>query len=161
MKTIDSIFLNGILTGSRAFGTATEKSDWDIVIPMKQAAGIIKALRKEYEWDEEIPSEYFNGIKFKKGSFILNIISVRTGEDMVAWYETTLFMRGNTAWYRHRKEDKYALFEVLLNSIRLAGVEGTERLAITRAQVEFINEYLEFFKAFNEATMPDLSEFEV
>jgi len=118
----EDLFYYGFITGSRAFGTANSKSDWDIVIRIKESGAILSTLQKVYPWDKIEPSQYFNGVKLHKGDFVLNIIIVRNDEDMSYWYDTTAFMCGNKPWFEViTREEKYAMFEVILNSLRLAG----------------------------------------
>jgi predicted nucleotidyltransferase len=121
----EDLFYYGFITGSRAFGTAHGKSDWDIVIRIKESKEIQEALTQAYPWDKIEPSYYFNGIKFCKGEFVLNLVIVRNDEDMSYWYDTTAFMCGNKPWLEViTKEGKYAMFGVILNSLRLAGVNA-------------------------------------
>jgi len=64
-------------------------------------------------------------VKLHKGDFVLNIIIVRNDEDVSYWYDTTSFMSGNKPWLEvATREEKYATFEVILNSLRLARVHA-------------------------------------
>ncbi len=78
----------GFLTGSRAFGTATEDSDWDIVIQV-QDRPIVDGILKGYE---QVPSNYNSGFKVYLEFGVINIIPVHP-HAFIPWYLTTVAMK--------------------------------------------------------------------
>lgn len=78
----------GFLTGSRAFKTNREDSDYDIVYPVDYAPFINDILGNL----ERTPSEYFAGYFVKVDGKTINLIPVHPHE-YLPWYLATLAMK--------------------------------------------------------------------
>jgi hypothetical protein len=106
-EILDMILDNGFLTGSRAFMTHNEDSDYDIVIPIFRKESLCKLL----EGLDIIPSEYFSGFFVTPYEKTINIIPVHY-LDYLPWYLTTKAFK--TTWKRTGIQDplkKYAVFQ--------------------------------------------------
>ncbi len=116
----------GFLTGSQAFGTADEHSDWDFCFPVFYSTEVYNIL-DEFSWDSEESSTYFNGIKYSQktkkmgsnGYFIenqLNAIPVHY-HAFKSWYLTTQIV---PIVYRNvnlTKIQKHGIFESFMAQI--------------------------------------------
>lgn len=74
----------GFLTGSRAFGTATEKSDYDIFFSVTDWATIDRIIAGF----DRTPSEYFTGFYIKVEDKTLNLIPLHPHEVLPWWLAT-------------------------------------------------------------------------
>lgn len=77
----------GFLTGSRAYGTSKEDSDWDIVYPIDKSDEV-KSIISGYE---ETSSAYFSGKYITVGRKKINLIPVHP-HDYLPWYLATKAM---------------------------------------------------------------------
>lgn len=116
----------GFITGSQAFGTADEHSDWDFCYPIIYS-GEVHSILADFSWDAEESSQYFNGLKYinktrhigKNGYLIsnqLNTIPVHY-HSFKSWYLTTLIV---PTVYRNvilTKIQKHGIFESLFAQI--------------------------------------------
>ena len=84
---LDKLLAVGFLTGSRAFGTNSEDSDYDIVYSVEDTGKI-----KDILGNAEIsPSDYFAGYFVKDGCKVINLIPVHPHE-YLPWYLATKAM---------------------------------------------------------------------
>lgn len=84
---INKLLEIGFLTGSRAFGTNREDSDYDIVYSIEdsvQISDIITGL-------EQVPSKYFSGYYVKHEEKQINLVPVHP-HDFLPWYLATKAM---------------------------------------------------------------------
>jgi hypothetical protein len=85
----DELLKIGFLTGSRAFGTNREDSDYDIVYSVVDSCLISKVI----EGRETTPSDYFAGYCFRDDdSALINLIPVHPHE-FLPWYLATRAMK--------------------------------------------------------------------
>lgn len=127
----------GFITGSQAFGTADENSDWDFCFPIFYSAEIYNIL-DEFSWDSEDSSLYFNGTKYSQktkkigenGYFIanqLNAIPVHY-HSFKSWYLTTQIVPTVYRNVSMTKIQKHGIFESFMSQINgysseLGGIE--------------------------------------
>jgi hypothetical protein len=78
----------GFLTGSQAFGTAREDSDFDIVISIEDSGRVNDIIGDV----EKVPSDYFSGYCISDGNKTINIIPVHPHE-FLCWYLATKAMK--------------------------------------------------------------------
>lgn len=84
---LDKLLEIGFLTGSQAFGTARENSDYDVVYSIEDSqeiGEIIKGLERK-------PSEYFSGYFVIDGDKQINLIPVHPHE-YLPWFLATKAM---------------------------------------------------------------------
>lgn len=84
---LEKLLQIGFLTGSRAFGTNREDSDYDIVYSIESSAIIADIIGDV----EKIPSNYFSGYFIKDGDKQINLIPVHP-HDYLPWYLATKAM---------------------------------------------------------------------
>jgi predicted nucleotidyltransferase len=77
----------GFLTGSRAFGTSREDSDYDVVYSIEDSQKVADIIGDA----ERSPSGYFAGYFVKDGNKQINLIPVHTHE-YLPWYLATKAM---------------------------------------------------------------------
>jgi len=89
MKSVlDELLEVGFLTGSRAFGTNRDDSDWDIIYPIYEGALIATIL----EGKERKPSDYFAGYCIQDGGYTINLIPLHPHE-IIPWVLATLSLK--------------------------------------------------------------------
>lgn len=121
--TIARLLAIGFLTGSRAFGTEKQGSDWDIVYSIQDSDKIEDIL----EGCPREPSEYNSGYKIKTSDGAeINLIPVHPHE-FLPWYLTTKAMAATLKVSGITNPvKKYALFETIKGSFRgLVDQKGT------------------------------------
>lgn len=84
---LDKLLKIGFLTGSRAFGTSKEESDYDIVYSIKDSQKIEDIINGH----EKRPSDYFAGYFIKDEEKQINLIPVHP-HDYLPWYLATKAM---------------------------------------------------------------------
>lgn len=84
---LEKLLRIGFLTGSRAFGTNREDSDYDIVYSIESSAIIADIIGDL----EKTPSNYFSGYFIKDGDKQINLIPVHP-HDYLPWYLATKAM---------------------------------------------------------------------
>lgn len=101
----------GFLTGSRAFGTSNEGSDYDICYPINKQCQIDEIIKEL----ERTPSNYFAGYtvsSYEDGVYMkLNLIPVHPHE-YKCWYLATQAMKSTLkiASLERKPIKKYAVF---------------------------------------------------
>lgn len=89
MKSVlDELLEVGFLTGSRAFGTNREDSDWDIIYPIYDS-NLIKTIIGERGTHS---SEYFAGYCIQDGIHNINLIPLHPHE-IIPWILATLSLK--------------------------------------------------------------------
>jgi predicted nucleotidyltransferase len=120
-KAMREILRIGHLTGSRAFGTAREDSDYDIIYNIKDAARINEVLDK-YAEGENTPSEYFSGYTVVIGGNRVNLIPLSPAS-IVPWKLATVAMAAvKSSSVFENPRVKYAIFEGLVSAFKLAEI---------------------------------------
>lgn len=106
-ELLEALLQYGFLTGSQAFDTATEESDWDIVYPVHFSQEIDKILAGYVKVD----SDYFAGYVVRHGTHAVNLIPVHPHE-FKPWYLATKAMRSTLKLSGLAKEPikKYSVF---------------------------------------------------
>lgn len=104
---LDKLLTIGFLTGSRAFGTARDDSDYDVVYPI-QYANEVNGILGDIE---RTPSNYFAGYCVVSGDKVINLIPVHPHE-FLPWVMATKAM---TATLKESEIvdpiKKYAIFQ--------------------------------------------------
>ena len=85
---LEQLLYHGFMTGSRAYGTARDDSDYDIVVPTIRQDEINAILLGI----ERTNSNYNNGFWVQDGEIKINIIHVHPN-DFYPWYLTTRIMK--------------------------------------------------------------------
>jgi hypothetical protein len=82
------------LTGSRAYGVATEESDWDVVVLTEETDKIAEMLG-DLELEVTIVDEGYDppSLRFTVSGYKINIIPVVDGYDYNAWLYATIMMK--------------------------------------------------------------------
>lgn len=88
MSALDRLLEIGFLTGSRAFGTNRDDSDYDIVFSIEDISCIDEIIGKL----EKTPSNYFAGYYVNDGDAKINLIPVHPHE-FLPWYLATKAMK--------------------------------------------------------------------
>ena len=78
----------GFLTGSRAFGTARDDSDYDVVYSIEDSGRVNDVIGDA----NRVPSDYFSGYCVSDGSKTINLIPVHPHE-FLCWYLATKSMK--------------------------------------------------------------------
>jgi len=107
MELIKHLLAVGFLTGSRAFGTEKESSDWDIVYDIRDT----ETIQRIYSPRPITHSEYFKGYFITEGDVTINLIPVHSAE-YFAWFLVTEAMKAT--WKYSEIQDriqKYAMFQ--------------------------------------------------
>lgn len=81
---LDQLLKIGFLTGSRAFGTNNDDSDYDIVYSVEDGARVSDIIGSL----EKIPSNYFAGYYIHDNGITINLIPVHPHE-FLPWYLAT------------------------------------------------------------------------
>ena len=87
MELLDRLLAVGFLTGSRAFGTNREDSDYDVVYSIEDSSLVGDILGDA----KRSPSDYFAGYFVKDGDKQINLIPVHPHE-YLPWYLATKAM---------------------------------------------------------------------
>jgi predicted nucleotidyltransferase len=171
-KPISKIFEYGYLMGSRALGVATDKSDWDIVVPIWYRADAEMLLSTWAHYQDY--SNYFKGTYYYiypegsddlKASRCINLIFVHY-HDFKPWVLTTEALKSVLQKEQiTNKEDRILLFETLRAQLRYILPEVTretyqadiKRLCAEGFQSEIVNEFLQVFSDCNR--IPYINEF--
>ena len=128
-QLILSLLDYGFLTGSRAFGTEREDSDYDIAYPMRHD-DIVSELLSAYKFEN---SMYFNGSKHTVGKRIINKIPLNECE-VAPWVFATKAM---IATYKETgvvdKQTKYGMFQTLTGMYKMA-LRLPDNLVTTKLQ---------------------------
>lgn len=103
---MDELLELGFLTGSRAFGTEKEDSDFDIVISIKNMQKVLSII----EGKEITESNYFKGFYIDDNSKKINIIPVHPKE-YIPWEMATVAVSAILKKAEFTQEQKYALFQ--------------------------------------------------
>ena len=103
---IEKLLEYGFITGSRAFGTEEEDSDFDIVVDIRNMQDVQKIIGDS----EKIESNYFSGFYIQDGERKINIIPVHP-EEFEPWYLTTVAMKAIFSESNCLREQKYAMFQ--------------------------------------------------
>ena len=124
----DTILTHTFLTGSRAFGTHSKASDFDLVVPVVYWDDITSNLQKLMA-DNKRESTYFQGVKYYWyipqarqitgwDSVELNLMPMH-GASVKAWYLATLAMAASSkdAKFSHPQK-KYATFEAMVAAFK-------------------------------------------
>lgn len=85
---LEKLLKIGFLTGSRAFGTNHDNSDYDIVYSVEDGPFISDAIGSL----EKTPSNYFAGYYVNDGGKLINLIPVHPHE-FLPWYLATQAMK--------------------------------------------------------------------
>jgi predicted nucleotidyltransferase len=85
---LDQLLEVGFLTGSRAFGTNRENSDYDVVYSIEDS----QRIKEIIALNETTPSDYFAGYCIQDGDKTINLIPVHPHE-FLPWYLATKAMR--------------------------------------------------------------------
>jgi len=85
---IDKLLSIGFLTGSRAFKTNRDDSDYDIVYSIVDSQKINEII----DGLEKVPSDYFAGYYVKNDNKTINLIPVHPHE-YLPWYLATLAVK--------------------------------------------------------------------
>jgi len=89
---LDQLLTIGFLTGSRAFGTNRDDSDYDIVFSIEDSGRIDDIIGKL----EKTPSNYFAGYYVYDNGVTINLIPVHPHE-FLPWYLATKAMKATLA----------------------------------------------------------------
>lgn len=84
---MEKLLTIGFLTGSQAFGTAKEDSDYDVVYSIEDSYKINDII----EGIERTPSDYFSGYFIEDSGKIINLIPVHPHE-YLPWFLATKAM---------------------------------------------------------------------
>lgn len=115
MSIYDELLELGFLTGSRAFGTAAEDSDYDIVVSMTNIQKVMKII----EGLETTQSDYFNGFYIDTDGMKINIIPVHPDE-IIPWMMATEGVKAILSKVDFEKQQKYALFQGIRSLVRMS-----------------------------------------
>ena len=89
---LDQLLKIGFLTGSRAFGTNRDDSDYDIVFSIEDSSLVNDIIGKI----EKTPSNYFAGYYIYDSGILINLIPVHPHE-FLPWYLATKAMQSTLA----------------------------------------------------------------
>ena len=101
----------GFLTGSRAFGTAKETSDWDIVYPIYDSEKIDDIIRGFHRTE----SNYFAGFYISNMNRQINLIPVHPHEFLPWFLATRAFCPTLQQSGISNTIDKYAVFQGMIS----------------------------------------------
>ena len=122
----------GFLTGSRAFGTFSEKSDYDIVFSVLDRADVMLKCENH----RFIQSDYFQGGKIKLDDGEINLIFVHP-HDFAVWFYATEAVKAILLKSGIKDRiSKLALFESFRGSLkgllpRLKNIKAYEELKLS------------------------------